>query len=126
MHASLSLVVVALVLFASAPAASQSEDSGVKGRILDVTCYGPCMVDGDDPRPYAGEARIVAKRASNGRRAGSDDVDASRFRIDLAPGRYRVRVKIDDPCWVEDSEEVKVTEDDFDRIRLEVGNGCIQ
>ena len=120
-----ALPLTALVLL-SAAAPATAADSGIKGRVLDATCLGPCAPASQGPRPYGGEATIVVRSDENGDRVAADEVDHSRFRAGLAPGDYRVRVKIEDPCWVEQKREVTVPAGEFVRVTFTVANGCIQ
>jgi hypothetical protein len=125
MRVSLGLLVAALTLLLPAAAAGAA-DSGVKVRVVDVSCLGPCSPTASPPRTYGGEATIVVKRSASGRRVASEEVDDGRVREGLRPGDYRVRVKIEDPCWSEDAKPVTVTPGDFVRVVLEVGNTCIR
>jgi hypothetical protein len=120
------LAAAALALALSAPGIGAAADhSGVKGRVFDATCFGPCDPAPGVHKPYAGEAKIVAKRISTGRRAGADAVQDGRFRIQLGPGDYRLRVKIDDPCWSDASRRVEVAVGEFRRVTFEVANICV-
>jgi hypothetical protein len=117
---------VALAIAAASEAATASEPSGVKGRVIDVTCYGPCAPETYEGEPYSGEATIVARRLPEGGRAAAVTVDDSRFRTGLRPGRYLVKVKIEDPCWARDSKEIRVQRGAFEWARLKVSNECIR
>jgi hypothetical protein len=77
------------------------------------------------PQPYAGEARVVASRKRSGHRVAGVAVSDSRFRKRLDPGRYRLAVRIDDPCWESDPIEVTVRRDRFKRVRMIARNECI-
>lgn len=118
--AAAALALLALALGAAAPA----QGSIVRGQIVDRTCYGPCYPDGEG-RPFTGDAKVLARRAATGRRAGADAVERSRFSIRLPPGRYVVTVEIDDPCWNGDKATVRVQAGEHRRLRLEVANRCI-
>src|SRR5918994_1338142 len=72
-----SLVVLGLAV--PAPATTAAKGSGIKGRVVDATCYGPC-VPGADPVPYSGEAEVVVRRLPRGRRVAELEVDESRYR----------------------------------------------
>jgi hypothetical protein len=125
--AGASATVAALALafgVASTPAAG-GERSGVEGEVIDTTCLGPCSVNGDS-RPYAGEATIVAEPRSRRARAADGAVDDGDFRVRLRPGRYRVEVRIDDPCWQGDSDKLRVHRQEFRQLRFEVSNDCIR
>lgn len=114
---------IAAALSCGSPAAGSDAD-GVKGRVLDVTCYGPCTPETTDPRLYEGEATIVIRRLPQDRRVASEMLEDGRFRTQLRPGRYRLTVEIADPCWRGDSKKAEVVAG-FERVRLEVYNGCI-
>ncbi len=124
MRIRFGLMVAMLGLLLPAAAAGAA-DSGVKVRVVDVTCLGPCSPTASPPRTYGGEATIVVKRAASGRRVASEEVDDGRVRTGVRPGDYRVRVKIEDPCWSEDKKTVTVGPGEFVRVVLEVGNTCI-
>jgi hypothetical protein len=118
-----SLVVLGLA--ALAPATPTSKHSGVRGRVLDATCHGPC-VPGADPVPYSGKAEVVVRRLPRGRRVAVLAVDQSRYRARLRPGRYRLRVAIDDRCWESEAKKVRVRRGQFERVGLRVVNECIR
>jgi len=121
-----SMIASLVVLGVAAPApATASKGSGVKGRVVDATCYGPC-VPGADPVPYSGEAEVVVRRRPRGRRVAALEVDESRYRKRLRPGRYRLEAEIDDPCWESRAKRVRVRRGEFRRVRLPVVNECIR
>ena len=49
-----------------------------------------------------------------------------RFRVEVAPGAYRVRASVDDgsSCWKGEAKQVKVVAG-FTQVRLHVYNACI-
>jgi hypothetical protein len=118
-----SLVVVGLA--APAPATTGSKGSGVKGRVIDATCYGPC-IPGADPVPYSGEADVVIRRLPRGRRVAELQVDESRYRKRLRPGRYRLEADVEDRCWEGEAKRVRVRRGKFTRVRLPLVNECIR
>jgi hypothetical protein len=118
-----SLVVLGLA--APTAATTASKGSGVKGRVVDVTCYGPC-VPGADPVPYSGDAEVVVRRLPRGRRVAKLQVEESRYRKRLRPGRYRLEVEIDDRCWQSWAKSVRVRRGEFKWVRLRVVNECIR
>jgi hypothetical protein len=122
---SLIASLVALGLAAPAPATTGSDASGVKGRVVDATCYGPC-VPGADPVPYSGEAEVVVRRLPRGGRVAALQVEESRYRKRLRPGRYRLEVEIEGRCWEGEAKRVRVRRGEFKRARLRVVNECVR
>ncbi len=117
------VVVVALALAGGALAGGNR--SGIEGEVIDATCYGPCIAEGSG-KPYAGKATIVAEPRSQRAQRSETAVDNGGFRARLHPGRYAVEVRIDDPCWVGDSDRLKVHRGEFRHLQLEVSNDCIR
>jgi hypothetical protein len=119
--------VASLVLFAALAApAEASADSGIRGRVLDATCYGPCTPSAD-PEPYRGEATITVRRLPERELVRTREPgDEGRFRARV-PARhaYRVRVKVGARCWQGDAERVWVHVGEFERVRLTVTNICV-
>ena len=99
-------------------------DSGVRVRILDATCLGPCS-PGTNPRPFEGTAEVVITRTRTDRRVASPLVTDGRLRKKLPPGRYSLVAQIEDPCWISQPNDVRVRPNRFARARLIVENGCI-
>jgi hypothetical protein len=118
-----SLVVLGLA--AAAPATTASKGSGVKGRVVDATCYGPC-VPGADPVPYSGKAEVVIRRLPRGGRVAELQVAESRYRKRLRPGRYLLEVEVEGRCWEGEAKRVRVHRGEFTRARLAVVNECIR
>jgi hypothetical protein len=119
----------ALMGLAIAPAvAPASEGTGIKGVVLDTTCYGPCRVPPPPPPRYTGDGLIVTVRSLPDR-----DLVAKlhpkdgRFRVETPPGTYRVRARIgrEPNCWQGEARRVEVRKGDFTRVRLHVYNACI-
>lgn len=119
-----AVAVAALALGAVAPLASDAKHSGVKGRILDATCRGPCGSVAD-PRPYLGEATVAVRRRGGTYRDAAD-VHASRFRVPLRPGRYRIIARISDPCWESATVRAHVRRGKFKRRQVFVQNTCVR
>jgi hypothetical protein len=122
--ASAAPIVAVLVVAACAGAAQAAEHSGVKGRVFDVTCRGPCAPE-IDPEPYAGEAGIAVRRRG-GTYWVAATVEDGRFRAALRPARYRLVAQIDDPCWESQAAKVRVKPGKFKRKRLYVTNVCVR
>jgi hypothetical protein len=117
----------ALAALLSAPAGAASP-SGVKVRILDTTCYGPCVVDQTEFPLYDGEATVIVRKLATGPRVAAIAVYDGRARKRLAPGRYELEARIAEsrrPCWEGDTATVRVREARFARVRLRVANTCI-
>lgn len=120
-------MIVSLVLLGlAAPApATAAATGGVTGRVVDATCYGPC-VPGADPVPYSGKARVVVRRLPRGRRVADLRVADSRYRKRLRPGRYRLEAEIEGRCWEGEAKRARVRRGEFTRVRLPVVNECIR
>jgi hypothetical protein len=125
--------VAALALLLTVPGASSERlTSGVRGSVLDATCYGPCQID-QKPEPYTGpDAHVVIRalpeRSVVARRAPKQ----GHFRVRLAPGLYKVRAYVQDStasrvmdCWQGEAKRVRVRKNRFRRVRLHVANVCI-
>jgi hypothetical protein len=119
-----SAIVCVALLAAAAPAAAEGR-TALAGRVVDVTCYGPCTPE-SDPRPYTGPAEIVI-RARDGDRVATVPTEDGRFRKRVAPGRYRVTVKIAGPCWEGERRlPARVARGEVERVRPAVENVCIR
>ena len=123
--ASVALI-TALAAVAAAPAAAGSARHGVTGRVIDVTCPGPCAPETVAGHPYTGEARVIFRRRRDGARAAGAEVRESRFRETLPRGRYELEVRIADPCWTQDPATVRVRRRGFERVRLRVRDRCVR
>jgi hypothetical protein len=64
--------------------------AGVKGVVLDATCYGPCAVPAPPQPVYTGAVTIEVRRPSDGAMVASQAISDGHFRIGLAPGSYQV------------------------------------
>jgi hypothetical protein len=126
-----ALLVMALTLAccgssgSSAEGTEGTEGTGVRGRVLDETCFGPCA-PGTTTRLYSGEASVSVKRLPGRHRVATAIVDEGRFRKRLDPGRYRLRARIADPCWESDPTKVRVRPGQFKRAKLLVRNDCVR
>ena len=116
------------LLGAVGPAAAgqaQPPDGGVRGVVLDTTCYGPCQVD-QQPEPYRGTGLTVSiRRVSTGELVRRLKPADGRFGTRIRPGAYRVIAWIDDDCWEGEAKRVGVKAHQFTRVELHVGNRCI-
>jgi hypothetical protein len=120
---------ILLVLATTAVAGPADGDSGVRGRVIDVTCYGPCAV-GTNPRPFEGEADVVVTIPGTGEEVARTAVSKSRYRLAVNPGIYRIRAipypMQDSLCWYGDPRRVRVDPGEIERRRLKVENVCVQ
>ena len=62
----------------------------VSGRIIDVTCYGPCAQVGSDPKPFEGHADVVVTDKKTGEQVARASVEGSKYSVLAPPGRYRI------------------------------------
>lgn len=119
-----TIVVAALVPSAFANA---RETSGFKGRVLDVTCYGPCIYPPPESPPYTGEGLTVSVKTLPERVpvAKLHPTDGT-FQLEAPAGLYRVRARFRDECWRGQRRRVQVPDGDYARVTLRVYNDCIR
>jgi hypothetical protein len=120
----------ALIAIASAsmPAgAGAGTETGIKGVVLDTTCYGPCRYPPPPPPPYTGPGLTVAIRTVDGKLVARLHPKDGRFQVAEPPGTYRVRARVgtDPSCWRGEVKTVKVQWGTITRVRLHVANACI-
>lgn len=125
---TLSLITI---FFAFCSPGSGSPGAGVKGVVLDTTCYGPCVV-GAQPNPYTGDAvRLVIRDNRTDAIVGRPKLSMGHFVMPLRPGVYRVKAffkadgTINDMCWKGEVKRVRVVAGAYAQIQLHVGNTCI-
>lgn len=107
--------------------ASPAAPSGVKVRIVDTSCYGPCVEGAEHPL-FQGEATVTIRDLGIDRRVAKVTVDDGRFRKRLRPGRYLLKPAVVEPgrrCYEGETDEVRLRGGGFERARLEVFNTCI-
>jgi hypothetical protein len=101
----------------------------VSGRIIDLTCYGPCQT-GTDPRPFEGHADIVVTYKKTGQEVARVSVTGSKYSVLVPPGRYRIVAvpfpEQDSNCWVGNPRRLHVIPGQLERKRLKVENVCVQ
>jgi hypothetical protein len=119
------LLGILVVVAWAAPAHPAGSDSGIRGVVLDTTCYGPCQVD-QQPEPYTGPGlTIVVRRISTGEVIRRLSPKSGRFSNQLRPGAYRVIARVEGECWEGEAKRVGVKAHEFTRVELHVGNRCI-
>jgi hypothetical protein len=120
---------LALVVGAAAvPAVESSSGTGIKGVVLDTTCPGPCQYPAPEPQPYTGRGLTVTVRSLTTQRlVATLHPKDGRFRVEVAPGPYRVRASVGDElsCWEGEAKNVKVVRGAFTWVRLHVHNACV-
>jgi hypothetical protein len=123
--ALLTLALLGPIGVAAVPAGAAGEPSGVRGVVLNTTCYGPCQA-GQEPQPYQGSGlTVVVRRVSTGEVLRRLTPEHGRFSTRLGPGAYRVVAKVKGDCWDGESKRVGVRAHEFTRVELHVGNSCI-
>jgi hypothetical protein len=127
MPARLSLVpaLAASLLLAWAGQGEAGQTSGVRGVVLNATCYGPC-VEGAQQDPYAGGGLELTVRRLPGRSVvARPQAEQGHFRARLAPGVYLVRADVSGRCWQGEARRVVVRRGLFSYVRMHVQNVCI-
>jgi len=78
------------------------------------------------PTPYSGDgARVVVRRASDGKVVAHRAPAGGRFQIRLEPGRYRVHGYVALSCWSGETVPVTVVSGSFARVRIYLRNQCV-
>ncbi len=123
------LAVVALLAAAALPAPAVAGETGaIKGVVIDTTCYGPCMYPPPPPRRYTGDNLVVRVRhLPDYELVARVRPEDGRFRVELAPGLYRLRPVVlgGGDCWRSQARRVHVVADQTALVRLDVYNACI-
>jgi hypothetical protein len=126
--ALVALLVAASLAFTALPAAVAGEATGIRGVVLDATCYGPCRYPPQPLSPYTGPGLTVAVRslADNELVAMLRSKDG-RFAIRLGPGWYRLKARVgqEPSCWRGEARKAQVLSGEVARVRLRVANECI-
>jgi hypothetical protein len=124
------LAVAALLAAATLPAPAVAGETGaIKGVVIDSTCYGPCMYPPPPPRRYVGDDLVVrVRRLPDYELVARVRPKDGRFRVELAPGLYRLRPVVLDGgyCWHGQARRVHVVAGQTALVRLEVYNDCIR
>jgi hypothetical protein len=122
------LCALVAIAAASVPAgAGAGTETGIKGVVLNTTCYGPCRYPPPPPPPYTGPGLTVAIRTVDGKLVERLHPKDGRFQVAEPPGTYRVRARVgtDPSCWRGEVKTVKVQSGAITRVRLHVANACI-
>jgi hypothetical protein len=149
-----ALALLGLIALIAAPADAtkkhRHKPSGVKGVVLDASCYGAC-VEPPPPDPiYSGAVTVTVSRASDGSVVASQAVSDGHFRIRVKRGVYDVSsvppnpptcqptpttvCPLDTgppsdvmiaPCLQGETKRVQVRRHRFTRVELHVTNVCI-
>jgi hypothetical protein len=138
----IALAVLAAMAVVAAPAdagnrPNSKAPSGIKGVVLNTTCYGPCAEPAPPAPAYTGgDLTVTVTRAADGATLRTQNPSDGHFRFRLKRGLYRVTAAVAQgsvqpqaamppSCWQGDSREARVHRHRFTRIELHVGNVCI-
>jgi len=119
-----------LLVLATPPLVGVARDteSRLTGKVLDVTCPGPCR-PGLNPRPFLGEAVVVVRRRGEPHPVATVPIEAGHFAVALRPDRYQVRVvpfpEQQPSCWEGSAQRVRLVPGQVTEIELTVLNRCI-
>jgi hypothetical protein len=146
-----ALGLLGLVGLLAAPADAKKrhhKPAGVKGVVLNATCYGPC-VEPPPPDPvYSGAVTVTVRRASDGTAVASQATSDGHFRIRVKRGSFDVSsvppnppscqatpeticpvgaqsALVIAPCLQGETKRVRVRRHRFTRVELHVTNTCI-
>jgi hypothetical protein len=148
-----ALAVLAAVGLIASPANARKrhhKPSGIKGVVLNSTCYGPCAQPPPPEPLYTGAVTITVVRVADGTTAASQAIDDGYFRLRLKRGTYDVSSvppnppspqpcppgqvcalngaqssAIIAPCLQGETKRVQVRRRHFTRVELHVQNICI-
>jgi hypothetical protein len=131
----MTLMIAAATLVAglsvvSADATATPETGAIRGNVVDLTCYGPCIVE-RQPHPFGGPGKVVVMDVATGERAATKRFQGSTFGIAIEPGTYRVWVipypAEDQPheCWRGSQRRVHIAPGEAQVVRLTVQNDCV-
>lgn len=119
------LVLLVLMFVLTVPA-DAGAPSGIRGEVLNTTCYGPCSEPAPTPPRYTGEGLIVTvKELPDRARVAKLHPRNAAFELQVAPGAYRVRARVKDECWSGQRRRVLVDDSGYTTVTLHVQNDCI-
>lgn len=125
----LALLVLASSVFIALPAAmGAGETTGIRGVVLDATCYGPCRYPPQPLSPYTGPGLTVAVRSlPDSQLVAKLHPTHGYFAVKLAPGWYRLKARVgpEPSCWRGEAKKVEVPSGELVRVRLRVANACV-
>jgi len=121
------LVLAALGILAIPAGAGAKEATGIKGVVLNATCYGPCRYPPKPLPPYTGPGLTVTVRSlPDHRLIAKLHPDDGHFGVKAPPGRYRVKATVgESSCWRGETKTVKVLSGEVAQVRLHVTNACV-
>ncbi len=149
-----ALMVLGLVAALATPATAgkrhNHKPSGVKGVVLNSTCYGACAEPPPPAPPYTGPVTVTVRRASDGVLVASRETSDGYFRIRVKRGHYDVSAippnppscqpqpgqvcpagsgaqgsAMIAPCMTGETKRVQVRRHRFTHVELHVQNVCI-
>jgi hypothetical protein len=109
--------------------AAASPNTGIEGRIVDLSCPGPCVA-GQAEKPFEGPAEVIVRRKPSREIVRQRTVEGGAFLFGVRAGRYSVRVQPypDQPgevCWTGSRQRVAVAHGEVESVRLAVRNKCL-
>jgi hypothetical protein len=124
-----ALLVLASLGFVSIPTgAGAGEATGIRGVVLDATCYGPCRYPPPPLSPYTGPGlTVVVRSLPDNQLVAKLHPVKGRFATKLAPGSYRLKARVgqEPSCWRGEARKVRVLSEQVTRVRLRVANACV-
>jgi hypothetical protein len=127
--ALVTLLMFASLGFLSFPAAvGAGEATGIRGVVLDATCYGPCRYPPPPLPPYSGPGlTVVVRHLPDNRLVAKLHPAGGYFAAKVAPGRYRLKARVGQQpsCWRGEARKVEVLSGQLARVRLRVANTCV-
>lgn len=131
-RAALTVCLLALGLGSGAAHAGEASipEGTITGRVIDITCFGPCA-PGTDPRPFPGPADVVVSYPSSGQQVGRVPMGKhGRYTALAPPGRWEIRAvplpEQNSNCWRGYPRRVRVGAGEVKHRRLLVENVCVQ
>ncbi len=119
------LLATAVLVALALPSVAAAFDTGIKGRVFDTSCYGPCSTN-QEPRLYTGDGLTVKVKTWPHREvvAVLHPMDG-RFQVAVPPGSYVIRARVRGECWHGERKRVEVVDGAIAHVRLHVQNACI-